>query len=416
MSPKKIAVVFVAFVAALLCFYACKFPSGGDTDPVPVTGVTLNHSSLEINVGESPVQLVPVITPANATNKNVTWSTSDAGKANVGTDGRLTPVASGTAVITVTTVDGGFTAQCTVTVKDSDSSPAPAGMALIPAGAFIMGSPVSEPEYDSTDEKQHSVTLTKSFYMGKYQVTQAQWVAVMGAGENRTETTYGQGDNYPVYKVSWYDVLVFCNKLSMAEGLDPVYSIDGKTNPSEWGPIPTSFSAKWNAATMDRSKNGYRLPTEAEWEYACRGDYLNKATETNTKPFGIGDGRKMISGMANFDVTEPYDLDHAPPGPYSDPGATGYVGKTTPVGSYAANNYGLFDMHGNVYEWCWDWYKENIMMDNTDPVGGNTDSIDKRVIRGGDWSCIGRRLRSAFRSYCSPHERHEILGFRLVRS
>ena len=125
----------------------------------------------------------------------------------------------------------------------------------------------------------------------------------------------------------------------------------------------------------------------------------------------------MVSGMANFDVTYPYDLNHSPAGQYNDTSATGYVGKTTAVGSYAANNYGLYDMHGNVWEWCWDWYDSGYYSSSptNDPTGpAVTGSF--RVGRGGGWDNYGQDLRSACRVNYHPGFRSFVIGFRLVRS
>jgi len=379
---------------------------------VPVTGVSLNQTTLSMTTWGTTA-LTATVVPSNATYKNVIWNSNNASVATVNSNGEVTAITAGTATITVTTVDGRKTATCTVTVESPSS--VTIEMISIPAGTFIMGSPETEPDRKS-DETQHSVMLS-SFKMSKYQVTQAQWVAVMGASEDRTTTNYGKGENYPVYYVNWYNTIVFCNKLSMSEGLNLVYSINGSTNPSDWGKVPINYNdpnrTKWDAVVMDKSKNGYRLPTEAEWEYACRGSYTNKATETNTKPFGIGDGTKMVNGMANFDVKYPYDLSHLPAGSYNDESATEYVGKATAVGSYSANNYGLYDMHGNVYEWCWDWYND-ITADNNNPTGAVTGTY--RVLRGGGWyNCHGRSLRSAIRYRDSPYLGGISDGFRLVR-
>jgi formylglycine-generating enzyme required for sulfatase activity len=262
----------------------------------------------------------------------------------------------------------------------------PIEMVSIPAGTFTMGSPTTEPErYD--DETQHSVTLS-AFSMSKYLVTQAQYKEVMGEGEDRTITDYGKGNNYPIYYVNWYDAIVFCNKLSIKKGLNPVYSINGSTNPTDWGTVPTSYNdpnmTTWNTAKMDKNKNGYRLPTEEEWEYACRAG--------TTTPFNTGNN--ITTDQANYYGYSPYNGN-----------AQGvFRGETTPVVRFAPNAWDLYDMHGNLSEWCWDWH-------NLQPP----DTV-VRVARGGNWYSKGQLLRSAYRGFLSPSQRFRESGFRLVRS
>ncbi len=206
--------------------------------------------------------------------------------------------------------------------------------AWIPPGTFLMGSPANEPER-SDDETQHGVTLTKGFHLGIHQVTQAQWQAVMGDNPSN----FKGESNLPVEIVSWYDCVAFCVALGKK---------DGKT---------------------------YRLPTEAEWEYACRAG--------TTTPFHFG-GTISVN-QANYDGN--YTYANGKKGVYRE--------KTTPVGSFPANAWGLFDMHGNVWEWCADWYgphQEGELKDPQGFIGGNG-----RVLRGGCWGNRPWHCRSACR-------------------
>jgi formylglycine-generating enzyme required for sulfatase activity len=249
--------------------------------------------------------------------------------------------------------------------------PVPDSFVRINGGTFIMGSPAYEPEHFDNEGPQHQVTVS-SFYMEKYQVTQAEYQVVMG-----TNPSEFKGSNLPVEQVDWYDAVEFCNRLSQREGITPAYSGSGD-----------NITCNWNA-------NGYRLPTEAEWEYACRAG--------TTTPFNTGDN--ITTDQANYDGRNPYNKN-----------ATGiYRGTTTAVGSFASNHWGLYDMHGNVWEWCWDWSASYSCEAQTNPDGAVLSAY--RVLRGGSWDDDGQYLRSAFRlNYASPSSRYNILGFRLVRS
>ena len=246
-----------------------------------------------------------------------------------------------------------------------------ASMVLIEPGVFKMGSPSSEPGHDS-DEKQHEVTISKPYYMGATEVTQGQWRDVIGSNPS-----FFKGDNLPVEKVSWLDAVKYCNKLSEKEGLTSTYKINGES------------------VTWTRSANGYRLPTEAEWEYACRGG--------TTTPFYTG--RCLSADEANYN------------GGYPQEGCSKGrdIKKTLPVGSFDPNVWGLYDMHGNVWEWCWDWYDKDYPGGSvTDPV--NPGGGSNRVNRGGSWYYYARFCRSALRLRDSPDYTYYSLGFRLVRS
>jgi len=238
----------------------------------------------------------------------------------------------------------------------------------INGGTFMMGSSADEPERNS-GEIQHQVTVN-SFYMGRYEVTQKEYKEIMG-----TNPSSFKGDNLPVEYVSWYDAIEYCNKLSQKEGLIPAYKRNG------------------DRVTWNRNANGYRLPTEAEWEYACRAG--------TTTPFSTGNN--ITTSQANYDGNYPYNNN-----------ANGkYRKKTTAVGSFLPNAWGLYDMHGNVWEWCWDWFGNYFNGSQIDPMG--VSSGTGRMNRGGSFNDRAKSLRSAYRSSSDPNGRYGNLGFRLVR-
>ena len=263
-------------------------------------------------------------------------------------------------------------------------------MALIPAGTFWMGSTAG----NDSDKPVHEVTITKPFYMGKYEVTQAEYEKYCSyTGSLSPSSSFGDGGNYPAYYVSWYDALVYCNKRSMAEGLTPCYSISGNTDPSKWGTVPTSTDSTWDAVVCDWDANGYRLPTEAEWEYAARaGDNtVNSLTYSGTSDVNkLGEYAWYDSNSNNVATHE--------------------------VGTKLQNAYGLYDMSGNVREWCWNWFTDSY---DTEKEGGSnptgTSDGSSRVCRGGGWSNFSDLCAVSCR-YDESYFRSNALGFRVVRA
>lgn len=264
-------------------------------------------------------------------------------------------------------------------------------MAHVPAGTFTMGRTKASGLAEFDDElPTHSVTLTAAFYIGMYEVKQSEWFAVIGANPS-----HFVGDtNRPVEMVSWYATLVYCNKRSMMEGLTPVYSISGSTDPANWGNIPTTSNAAWDAANCNWSADGYRLPTEAEWEYAARG-------ATNTPDF-------LFAGDDNVSAVSWY--------------ATNSGNTTHPVGLKNPNGLGIYDMSGNVGEWCWDWYGATYYSTSpsTNPTGPAMDAQHRHTIRGGSWFHQASSSRVVYRDWGTPEKDspkvlNNRLGFRVVR-
>jgi formylglycine-generating enzyme required for sulfatase activity len=268
-------------------------------------------------------------------------------------------------------------------------------MIRVAGGTFTMGSPDTETDRES-DETQWQVTLS-AFSIGKYEVTQAQYEEVMGTNPSILKTGAAAGETQsrrPVEYVSWYDALVFCNKLSVKEGLTPAYRKDEKTDPDEWGTVPAEYADNtWDAVEVVADSTGYRLPTEAQWEYAARGGSL-------------ASGYKVYSGSNTVDDVAWYSGNNGSEG---DPNYG-----TKQVGTKAANELGIHDMSGNVWEWCWDWYGAYPTEAKTDYVGASSGTF--RVFRGGWWGDPAEYARSAWRGHtASPFRRSMDLGFRVLR-
>ncbi len=247
-------------------------------------------------------------------------------------------------------------------------------LVFIKGGTFQMGS--NSAEAGSDEKPLHSVSVS-DFFMGKYEVTQKNWQAVMGNNPSSFK-----GDNLPVENIEWYDAIEFCNKLSQKKGLQPYYTIDRTIKDKNNLNKNNYDDRKWTI--MFTGSNGYRLPTEAEWEYAARAGQEYKYA-----------GSDYIDGVAWYEEN-------------SDK-------KTHAVGQKTPNAWGLYDMSGNVWEWCWDWYSSSYyaVSPSTNPAGAISGSY--RVLRGGSWDYSAEYCRVGDRDYSLPYSSFHY-GFRLCRT
>ncbi len=282
---------------------------------------------------------------------------------------------------------GQFSSQCMlrITADDGTAPSVPSGMVYIPAGPFQMGDTL---DGESDALPVHSVYVSAMF-MDQYDVTRELWLNTYTWATNNGYQFDNAGSwfgaNNPVQTVNWYDAVKWCNARSEQAGLTPCYYTDAnQTNVYRGGDIDlSSFCVNW-------TNNGYRLPTEAEWEKAARGGLAGLRY-----PWG----NSISCTNANYNYC---------------------VGNTTtPVGSYAPNGYGLYDMAGNVYHWCWDWYDPNwyanYLATMNDTRGPASSPVDYRVLRGGDWNYIAYCSRCAYRNSKNPNYTYLNIGFRCVR-
>jgi formylglycine-generating enzyme required for sulfatase activity len=245
-------------------------------------------------------------------------------------------------------------------------------LALVPAGSYYTGIPAEQ-------NTIHKVTITKPFFISKYEISQREYEEIMG-----TNPSYFAGDDLPVECVSWFDAVNYCNARSAREGLSPAYTVNGER-------------VIWN-----RNASGYRLPTEAEWVWAAKGGGLDSIIYIYSGSFDLKEITMEYAYSGNFDLGEAAW--------YGDNSG----GHPHPVGTKAPNSLGIYDMFGNVHEWCWDLEGDYSTADKVDPVGAATGWV--RIAKGGSWEDGASPCQLYIITIFSQSNQNTITGFRVVRN
>lgn len=385
---KKI-VIPIAFILIVLTFLNCSSSSSTDSDnnsevnvPVitfvfPVNGDSIAKGAsvpvtIKIQPGKMSVSRIRFLID-DSLNQELTEQSSQPD--TLRTFNWVVTEATGTHSLVVTglTSDGQDVKSPAISVRICPAASQLNQMILVSGGSFQMG-------LTKRSKATHTVTLD-SFYIGKHEVTQKEWLKVMSSNPS----LHSDDISCPVENITWYDVLVFCNRLSLEENLEPCYTINGSQNPDSWGNIPEGQDSVWDSASCNWSAKGYRMATEAEWEFVARG--------------GRHSAGYKYSGSDSIDIVAWYI-------PNSN-------AKTHPAEMKSSNELGLYDLSGNVWEWCWDWYGHYSTTPQTNPHGVSTGY--NRVLRGGSFANNSYHCEVGVRDNHTPNYKSSHLGIRLVR-
>ena len=361
-----------------------------NTPPV-ISSLTASDTTVEL---DSTVMLICNAEDSDGDSLVYLWtSTGGSLSSTTGTSTLWTAPNTGgsyTVIVTVSDGEDNDVDSLDIIVYECDNN----GFVFINGGTFEMGDNFDEGNWYETP--LHNVTVS-DFYLGEAEVTQSQWEVYMPPGSYYS----GSGDTYPVYYASWFETIKYCNLRSMAEGLTPCYTINSSTDPEVWGDVPYyDFDTQthigntqlWDSVECNWPANGYRLPTEAEWEYAARGGIHNE------------DDYRYSGCHEELDLTNYAWYS-------SNSGSTCH-----PVKEKFSNQINLYDMSGNLHEWCWDWYGSSYYSSSPSDNPTGPSSGTYRIVRGGNRVSQAFNCRVAFRYYSHRDGSYLLIGFRISRT